>query len=184
MFLKKKLLLNLKTDVKVMKKAIVILCALLCVTTAVAIVPSTIVEDIVLNPTNPAPLDTITFSISLVGDVHFNGSLIVQECDFNTGIYYTVQNISLPGNSLEHSINVTLMHADATYISYWVSIKNESDNGTWIDYDTKKLNLTINNNVGGDVGNGILPLIILVIVVVCFVIGYFGFKRLMKKWEK
>jgi hypothetical protein len=168
-----------------MKKAIVILCALLCATTtAVAIVPSTIVEDITLNPTNPAPLDTITFSISLVGDLHFNGSLIVEECNFNTGICYAVQNISLPGSSLEHAINVTLMHADATYITYWVSIKNESDNGPWTDYDAKKLNLTVNNNGGGDVGEGILPLVILIIVVVCFVIGYFGFKRLMKKWEK
>jgi len=168
-----------------MKKVIVILCALLCATTtAVAIVPSTIVEDITLNPANPAPLDTITFSISLVGDLPFNGSLIVKECNFSTGICYAVQNISLPGNSLEHAINVTLMHADTTYISYWVSIKNENNNGTWIDYDAKILNLTINNNGGGDVGKGILPLVILIIVVVCFVIGYFGFKRLMKKWEK
>jgi hypothetical protein len=167
-----------------MKKVIVILCALLCSTTAVTIVPSTIVEDITLNPTNPAPLDTITFSISLVGDLPFNGSLIVKECNFSTDSYYAVQNISLPGNSLEHTINVTLMQADATYISYWVSIKNESDNGTWTDYDAKILNLTINNNSSGHVGKGILPLVILIIVVVCFVIGYFGFKRLMKKWEK
>jgi len=167
-----------------MKKVVVILCALVCVITAVAVVPSTIVDDITLNPTNPAPLDTITFSISLVGDLHFNGSLMVEECNFNTGIFYAVQNISLAGNSLEHAINVTLMHADATYISYWVSIKNESDNGTWTDYDAKRLNLTINNNGGGDVGKSILLLVILIILVTCFVIGYFGFKRLMKKWEK
>jgi hypothetical protein len=167
-----------------MKKVVVILCALVCVITAVAVVPSTIVEDITLNPTNPAPLDTITFSISLVGDLHFNGSLMVEECNFNTGIFYAVQNISLAGNSLEPAINVTLMHADATYISYWVSIKNESDNGTWTDYDAKRLNLTINNNGGGDVGKSILLLVILIILVTCFVIGYFGFKRLMKKWEK
>jgi len=167
-----------------MKKVVVILCALVCVITAVAVVPSTIVDDITLNPTNPAPLDTITFSISLVGDLHFNGSLMVEECNFNTGICYAVQNISLARNSLEHAINVTLMHADATYISYWVSIKNESDNGTWTDYDAKRLNLTINNNGGGDVGKSILLLVILIILVTCFVIGYFGFKRLMKKWEK
>ena len=168
-----------------MKKGIVILCALFCATATVpATVSSTIVEDITLNPTNPTPLDTITFSISLIGDLHFNGSLIVQECDFKTGICYNVQNISLPGNSLEHVINVTLTHADATYISYWVSIKNESDAGVWIDYDAKKINLTINNKGGIDLGEGILPLVILIIMVVCFVIGYFGFKILMKRWEK
>lgn len=124
---------------------------------------------ITLSPADPKPLDVVTFTIS--GD--FNGSLIVLECNGNTGVCYEAHETSIPPKSPV----VSLTHVDATYISYWVSTY---ENGNWTHYTPTNLTLEttpVPNGTDNDSGLSPIWLVIGIIIgAVSLIIAYFGFR--------
>jgi len=110
------------------------------------------VGDITLDPKEPSPLSTLTFTVDISGDSISEVRLLVQECNGNTGICYLWQNVSMADKGSDsYETDVTLKHEDATYITYKLEIKSD---GTWEKPDGTKLNLTLNpgnnNNTPND----------------------------------
>jgi len=106
--------------------------------------------EITLSPTAPTALSTITLSVILSGDTPSEVRVTVEECNGRTGICYPdIQNVSMSlSNAGNYKTNVTLKHADATYITCYVVAKTS---GTWTSSPKKNVNLSENTN--GNDGN-------------------------------
>ncbi|MFA5102318.1 MAG: hypothetical protein WC525_04125 [Candidatus Thermoplasmatota archaeon] len=104
-----------------------------------------------ITPTEPAALSTITISIPINGEAPAEVRVTVEECNGNTGVCYPdIQNVSMslssPGN---YEAEVTLKHADATYITCQVLAKID---GAWESSAKKNVDLSEspNGNNGED----------------------------------
>ena len=85
------------------------------------------VEDISINPTSPSPKSTITFTATVTGDQIDEVYIVLQEC--KEGLCYPRTNVSMTKlESGEYRKSITLSKSDATYIQYWLNIK---EGGTW-----------------------------------------------------
>jgi hypothetical protein len=106
--------------------------------------------EITLSPTAPTALSTVTLSMILSGDAPSEVRVTVEECNGRTGICYPdIQNVSMSLFSAgNYKTNVTLKHADATYITCQVVAKTS---GTWTSSPKKNVNLSENTN--GNDGN-------------------------------
>jgi len=106
--------------------------------------------EITLSPTAPTALSTVTLSVILSGDAPSEVRVTVEECNGLTGICYPdIQNVSLSLFSAgNYRTNVTLKHADATYITCQVVAKTS---GAWTSSPKKNVNLSKNTN--GNDGN-------------------------------
>ena len=106
--------------------------------------------EITLSPTAPTALSTVTLSVTLSGDTPSEVRVTVEECNGRTGICYPdIQNVSMSLFSAgNYKTNVTLKHADATYITCHAVAKTS---GTWTSSPEKKINLSENTN--GNDGN-------------------------------
>jgi hypothetical protein len=107
--------------------------------------------EITLSPTAPTALSTVTLSVILSGDAPSEVRVTVEECNGRTGICYPdIQNVSMSLFSAgNYKTNVTLKHADATYITCQVVAKTS---GTWTSSPKKNVNLSedTNGNDGND----------------------------------
>jgi hypothetical protein len=105
---------------------------------------------ITVSPTSPTALSTVTLSVILSGDTPSEVRVTVEECNGRTGICYPdIQNVTMSlFNAGNYKTNVTLKHADATYITCHVVAKTS---GTWTSSPEKKINLSENTN--GNDGN-------------------------------
>ena len=100
--------------------------------------------NITINPTEPAPLSKITFNAQITGKNVTNVKIYVQEC--NQNICYAVWHNETMSqiSSDEYQSSITLTHADATYINYWLVVIADGTEYNLID-DKVTLNLKINN---------------------------------------
>ncbi len=97
-----------------------------------------------LDPTNPAPEDTITFSITpLDPDNVTEVYLELQECNGNTGVCYGFLNESATPNGGIYTLDIELQYQDATYITY--TIVTNGANG-WNENEAIELQLSQENN--------------------------------------
>ena len=84
-----------------------------------------------IDPDQPAPLSTVTFTAQ-IDDTATAVRLLIQECNGNTGICYVRQNLSMSDmGDGSYQKTVTLEHEDATYIQY--SLLVQTSNG-WTTY--------------------------------------------------
>jgi hypothetical protein len=102
-----------------------------------------------IKPSSPTPESTITFTATVKDENTTDVRLVLQECDGNTGICFTKENISM--NSVDintYEIMFTLEHSEATYIQYSLVVNS---NEGWKTYlDKTKFNLSEKQN--GDNG--------------------------------
>jgi hypothetical protein len=105
--------------------------------------------NIVITPSSPAPLSTISISVTYNGEPT-DVRVTVEECNGDTGICYPdIQNVSMSlGSANVYTAEVTLKHADATYITSEVVTKVD---GKWTSFEKK--NTTLSENTNGNNGN-------------------------------
>ena len=80
-----------------------------------------------INPNNPAPLSTVTFTTTVKDENTTEVRLVIQECINTTEqqLCFQKQNISMDATDNDsYEVSFTLEHADATYIQYSLVIKN------------------------------------------------------------
>jgi hypothetical protein len=112
--------------------------------------------EVVVSPSSPTALSTITLSTTLSGAAPSEVRVTVEECNGNTGVCYPdIQNVSMSlvsgGN---YQTDVTLKHADATYITCQVVVKAD---GTWASYSKKTINLSEGSNGTPNGNNDHIP---------------------------
>ena len=104
-----------------------------------------------ITPSEPAALSTITISIPINGEAPSEVRVTVEECNGNTGVCYPdIQNVSMSLSSEEtYEAEVTLKHADATYLTCQVFAKIS---GAWESSAKKNVDLSEspNGNNGED----------------------------------
>jgi PGF-CTERM protein len=107
--------------------------------------------EIISSPAQPAPLSTVTLSITLSGETPSEVKIWVQECNERTGVCYPdTQNVTMSLDSAgTYKTEITLTHADATYIDCQVWAKTD---GIWSSSAKKKI--TFSENANGSGGNG------------------------------
>jgi hypothetical protein len=105
-----------------------------------------VVSQILLDPEEPAPTETITFVVTLESDASpTNVYIFVQECNSNI-CYKDGYNITLTLQGVDEYIGqVTLEKSDATYIKYQVAMQI---NGGWNTTDFIEHDLFIDNTNG------------------------------------
>jgi hypothetical protein len=115
------------------------------------------IVEVVLDPEEPAPASTVTFTATVMSEESIEGVwLILHECTtipVNVCFPDSKQNVSMTQveGSTTYEANVTLIHDDATYIQYHVEIKS---NGGWHATADTDVNLTISENGNGGDTNG------------------------------
>jgi len=109
------------------------------------------VSQILLDPEEPAPTETITFTATIESeDAPTSVYIVVQECKadicFKDG--YNESLTLLDGNNYQGA--VTLGRDDATYIKYHVEMLI---NGVWYKNDITELDLVVDNGNGDTNGD-------------------------------
>jgi hypothetical protein len=103
------------------------------------------VENVTLQPPEPSPKGTISFSASISGEDIEEVRLIVRECkedfcfakEFNESMYLS--------DGL-YKCQITLRYEEATYIQYNLEIKSK---GTWYKSDIRRVNLSHESKTPG-----------------------------------
>lgn len=109
------------------------------------------------SPSSPAALSTVTLSITISGVTPSEVRVTVEECNGRTGICYPdIQNVSMSLDDGAYKADVTLKHADATYIT--CKVLANADNA-WKASEEKKIDLSedTNGDTNGDGENGGTP---------------------------
>lgn len=109
------------------------------------------ISNVTLLPETPEPLSSVKFNVTISDGSDIDGVwLIVKECDARTGVCFPDdQNVSMTriGDTESYQKVVTLLHDDATYITYHLEIKS---NGEWFIEDSVDVNLEIKNGNGNN----------------------------------
>lgn len=134
------------------------------------------VSNVTLQPENPEPLTSVEFSVTISDSSDIDGVwLIVKECDGRTGVCFPDdQNVSMSriGDTNDYQKVVTLLHDDATYITYHLEIKS---GGEWFVEDSVDVDLEIKN---GNSNNGTPGFEIgFLFIVISIIILIYGRKR-------
>ncbi len=106
------------------------------------------------SPASPTALSTVTLSVTISGVTPSEVRVTVEECNGQTGICYPdIQNVSMSLDDGAYKADVTLKHADATYITCKTLAKTD---GTWTASEEKRIDLSenTNGNTNGDGDNG------------------------------
>ncbi|OYT30075.1 hypothetical protein B6U98_00330 [Thermoplasmatales archaeon ex4572_165] len=88
-------------------------------------------------PVKPSPEETIEITAKITDENVTAVYVELQECNGNTGICYSQENITMTGMiGNEFTSSITLTHDDATYLQYTIIV--QTDQG-WAEYnkDTK-----------------------------------------------
>jgi hypothetical protein len=119
---------------------------------------------ITVSPSAPAALSTVTISVPISGEAPSDVRVTVEECNGKTGVCYPdIQNVSMPLiSSSIYRTDVTLKHADATYITCQVVAKIS---GTWESSVKKNVNLSVNSNGNNGNDNNIPGFEVIVLVI-------------------
>jgi hypothetical protein len=99
-----------------------------------------VINSITLDPTNPSPKSTITFTADITGDQLDEVYLILQECKEDLCFQRVNESMTKTGtNTFE--VTMTLTKSSSTYIQYWIEINEDGD---WYgsDSDLTKKNLS------------------------------------------
>ena len=106
-----------------------------------------------ITPSKPEVQSDVSFEVDLSGENVQNAYLWIQECNGNTGVCYTNQNISMTeiSNGI-YTTTATLEHDDATYFQYTIY----ADTGSEITafFEQTKVNIATESNNGNSDNNG------------------------------
>jgi hypothetical protein len=128
---------------------------LLLINIPLSLAADPMLTNITLDPTDPEPTDTITFTAIIESEeTPTSVYIIVQECKadicFKDGYNESMALVDTD----QYQGQVTLGRADATYIKYHVEILS---NGVWYASDIIEFNLTIEQNGNGENGDNGTP---------------------------
>ena len=113
---------------KILFGAIVLLCVL-----SVSIKADPVVDDITLDPDQPSPGATVTFTADLSGGTFDGVFLIIQECQ-GEDLCFPRSNYSMDEiETGKFQKSITLKKSEATYIQYFLEI---NEGGTWYSFDS------------------------------------------------
>jgi len=109
------------------------------------------IGEITSDPVSPTAQSPVVFSVDLGEETPSEVWITVEECNGDTGVCYKdVQNVSMSPASGLYQASVTLIHADATYITCNVLVKS---NGNWSN-SSKRIDLSEASNGNTDDNNG------------------------------
>jgi hypothetical protein len=117
-------------------------------------VSSAIEPTVDIKPASPTPESTITFTATVEDENTTEVRLVLQECDGNTGICFTKQNISM--NTIDiytYEGSFDLEHSEATYIQYSLVVKSNEGWKTYLDKTKFNLSEKQNDDNGKDGSN-------------------------------
>ena len=118
----------------------------------VSIIPAE--PTIEITPTKPEAESDVTFEVDLSGENVQNVYLWIQECNVNTGICYTNDNVSMTETSNGiYETTFTLEHDDATYFQYSIIVNTGGGWQTFFEQTKVNLAEASNNNNNGNTGN-------------------------------
>lgn len=105
---------------------------------------------VTINPQQPYPQSTATFTANVPEIEVTNIYIVVQECNGKTGICYPdEQNSSMTQKSASsYESTITLKHNDATYIQYTLVVKNDQGWTKYLDLTKVYLSEKPSNNNG------------------------------------
>ena len=145
---------------KIIFGAIVFLCLF---TTCVKANPD--VTNISLNPANPKPLSTITFTATITGDQIDEAYMLLVECNEKTCFQKVNESMTMiePG---KYQADITLSKSSSTYIQYWVEY---NEGGKWTgsedDFIKKNLNVDQDDSPGFELLVFLISIIILIFII-------------------
>jgi len=148
--------------------------------TVIAVDP---VADITVEPLEPEPLSTVTFTANITSEDAIDEVYIkIKEC--KPGLCFSIENVSMSPSGDKYTLDYELKYSEATYFDYWLEIKS---GGSW--FTTEKANVTLkvaedNNDdtndttpvVTEDDDEGI-PGFELITLLFAIIVGVFLFKR-------
>ena len=114
-------------------------------------VPSASEPTVDIKPASPTPESTITFTATVEDENTNEVRLVLQECDSNTGICFTKQNISM--NAIDndtYEVSFDLEHPEATYIQYSLIVNSNEGWKTYLDKTKYNLSEKQNDDNGKD----------------------------------
>jgi hypothetical protein len=147
---------------KILFGAIVLLCLI-----SVLIKADPVVEDITLDPVQPSPGATVTFTADVSGDQINGVHLIILECK-GVDLCFPRSNYSMDEiETGKYQKSITLKKSEATYIQYFLEI---NQGGTWYSFESEieKTNLKIDeedSTPGFELLVFIISLIILIFII-------------------
>ena len=107
-----------------------------------------------IKPSSPTPESTITFTATVKDENITDVRLVLQECDGNTGICFTKENISMNYIDMNtYEIMFTLEHSEATYIQYSLLVNSNEGWKTYLDKTKFNLSEKQNGDNGKDNNN-------------------------------
>ena len=110
---------------------------------------------VTLDPSQPEPKSTVTFTASVDIDDVSEVRLLISECNVNTGICFSDSNKNLSMAEVsdgQYEATTALTHDDATYVQYTLLVKTDAG---WTKYlEETKVNLKLSDNNGGNTNNG------------------------------
>jgi hypothetical protein len=127
--------------------SVIIISGLYISTTTVLADPTV---DIEIEPQNPAPSSTVTFTGIITGDSVTEVFINVIECKGDICFAKPVVNSSMnKNNEGEYQLDVTLSHSDADSIKYWTVVKS---NGNWYDFQQDETLVLLSTSSGTNNG--------------------------------
>ncbi|UCF13062.1 MAG: hypothetical protein JSW06_02085 [Thermoplasmatales archaeon] len=117
------------------------------------VVADPVVENISIDPTNPAPLSTITITANIDGENITNVNLSVGECNKTAGVCYVYHQITMTEKTEgQYTAELTLEKSKASYISFAFDITYDGETKKLED-DSWDVDLSIESG-NGDTTNG------------------------------
>ena len=122
---------------------------LVCIQSSTAANP--IVTTISLDPADPAPTETITFTATIdSNETPTSVFIVVQECNENICFKDGYNESMTLQDSGEYQGQIALQRDDVTYIKYHIEILS---NGEWYANDITEFDLTVDDGNGDTNGN-------------------------------
>lgn len=117
------------------------------------VVADPVVENIITDPTSPAPLSTITVTANIDGGDITNVNLSVGECNRTVGVCYVYHEIPMTEKTEgQYTAEVTLEKSKASYISFTFDITYDGETKR-LENDSWDVDLSIESG-NGDTTNG------------------------------
>lgn len=138
------------------------------------VVADPVVENISIDPTNPAPLSTIIVTANIYGEDITNVNLSVGECNRSAGVCYVYHEIPMTEKTEgQYTAEVILEKPKASYISFTFDITYDGETKR-LENDSWDVDLFIESG-NGDTTNGgdgnIIPGFEIIYLLIAIIIG-------------
>ena len=141
--------------------SVVVILGMITLSALVALGDDPVIQDIDYTPNNPAPLSTITFIATVLGD-NPRVYVFVEECRDDL-CYTDAQNVTMDKiGTTQYEQAITLKHEDANIIHYQIIVK---DQGMWSKSSLEEASLEGEETDGGNDTPGFEGIVMIVSLV-------------------